>query len=246
MGVKFTYYGGMCVLVERSDGKKLLFDPYISKNPQTEVPVSRFYDVDYVFVTHNANDHYGDVEELMTNSRATLISGSDVVRRIGEVFEVPRERRIGTMYGDEREIDGVTKLHTVTAIHHSKTTKNGVTASAPAFGFIVDVEPGITYYHAGDTCLFSDMKLYRELYHPHVMAVGIWKFKEPYPPCDMAPREAAYAVSYAGPEVVIPTHYPKGSSAPSVFERHLETLAPHVAVKSEIEKTFVCTPFRVE
>ena len=28
---KFTYYGGMCVLVERSDGFKMLFDPYIKK-----------------------------------------------------------------------------------------------------------------------------------------------------------------------------------------------------------------------
>ena len=39
MPVKFTFFGAMCVLVERSDGKKLLFDPYISGNPQTTVPL---------------------------------------------------------------------------------------------------------------------------------------------------------------------------------------------------------------
>lgn len=39
MAAKFTFYGGMCVLVERSDGKKLLFDPYISDNPQTTTPL---------------------------------------------------------------------------------------------------------------------------------------------------------------------------------------------------------------
>ena len=58
-------------------------------------------------------------------------------------------------------------------------------ASHPAFGFIVEVEPGVTYYHVGDTCLFSDMRMYRELYHPNVMTVGISRFKEPYPPCEM-------------------------------------------------------------
>ena len=77
--------------------------------------------------------------------------------------------------------------HTVQAIHRSKETTNGAEASHPAFGFIVEIEPGVTYYHVGDTCLFSDMRMYRELYHPHVMTVGISSFKAPYPPCEMPP-----------------------------------------------------------
>ena len=57
MSTKFTYFGGMAVLVERSDGYKILCDPYISKNPATDVDVKELYDVDLVLVTHAAFDH---------------------------------------------------------------------------------------------------------------------------------------------------------------------------------------------
>lgn len=76
------------------------------------------------------------------------------------------------------------------------------------------------------------------------MTVGISRFKEPYPPCEMPPREAAYAVSYVGPDVVIPTHYPTGSSALEEFRGHMETLAPRVIIKEEMEKPFYFLPAR--
>lgn len=94
----------------------------------------------------------------------------------------------------------------------------------------------------GDTCLFGDMRLYRELYHPTVMTVGISSFKAPYPPCEMPAREAAYAVSYVGPDVVIPTHYPESSHVPEEFRKHMETLAPQVKIQGKIGKTFLYIP----
>lgn len=247
MGTKFTFFGAMCVLVERSDGKKLLFDPYITENPQTNVPLEYFYDIDYLFVTHNAGDHFGDADKIMQNApKAVLFSGKDVNRHVQKLIKLPRERWFGTIYGDRRQLDETTVVHTVNAIHRSKETTNGAEASHPAFGFIVEVEPGVTYYHVGDTCLFSDMRMYRELYHPNVMTVGISSFKAPYPPCEMPPREAAYAVSYVGPDVVIPTHYPEGSKAPEEFKKHMETLAPQVTIKGDIDKPFFFIPSRIE
>ena len=32
MSTKFTYVGGMCMLIQRSDGYKILVDPYLRKN----------------------------------------------------------------------------------------------------------------------------------------------------------------------------------------------------------------------
>lgn len=247
MAVKFTFYGAMCVLVERSDGKKILFDPYLTKNPQNHTALENFYDIDYLLVTHNAGDHFGDADVIMQNSNAVLLSGKDVNRRIQKLVKLPRERWYGTIYGDCRKLDDVTTVHVVNAIHRSKEAVGDIgEASHPAFGFIVEIEPGVTYYHVGDTCLFGDMRMYRELYHPNVMAIGISKFKEPYPPCEMPPREAAYAVSYVGPDVVIPTHYPVGSSAPQEFEMHMKTVAPNVLIKPEIEQPFLYHPFCVE
>ena len=67
MGVRFTYYGGMCFLVERSDGYKALFDPYFNENKHTEKCASDFYDVDAILVSHHAFDHYGDTCLLYTS-----------------------------------------------------------------------------------------------------------------------------------------------------------------------------------
>ena len=49
-----------------------------------------------------------------------------------------------------------------------------------------------------------------------------------------------------GPDVVIPTHYPTGSSALEEFRGHMETLAPRVIIKEEMEKPFYFLPARVE
>lgn len=132
MPVKFTFFGAMCVLVERSDGKKLLFDPYISGNPQTTVPLETFYDIDYLFVTHNAGDHFGDADVIMQNApKAVLISGKDVNRHVQKLGKLPRERWYGTIYGDRRALDDQTVFHTVQAIHRSKESTDGVEASHP-------------------------------------------------------------------------------------------------------------------
>jgi L-ascorbate metabolism protein UlaG (beta-lactamase superfamily) len=58
-----------------------------------------------------------------------------------------------------------------------------------------------TIYHAGDTALFSDMKLIGQLYKPDVALLPIGSL------FTMAPLEAAIAVSLIKPKVVIPMHY---------------------------------------
>ena len=45
MATKFTYFGGMCILVERSDGYKILFDPYLSANPATKTTPDEVKDI---------------------------------------------------------------------------------------------------------------------------------------------------------------------------------------------------------
>ena len=110
-GTKFTFYGAMCVLVERSDGKKFLFDPYITKNVQCTTPLENFYDIDYLFVTHNAGDHFGDADVIMQNAeKAVLVSGKDVNRHIQKLVKLPRERWYGTIYGDARKLDDISTL----------------------------------------------------------------------------------------------------------------------------------------
>ncbi len=65
MAVKFTYYGGMAVHIERSDGYQILVDPYFTGNPAVNGLPKEMYDVDLVLVTHAAFDHFGDTADIM-------------------------------------------------------------------------------------------------------------------------------------------------------------------------------------
>jgi L-ascorbate metabolism protein UlaG (beta-lactamase superfamily) len=68
-------------------------------------------------------------------------------------------------------------------------------------GFVVRLEDGFTLYHAGDTCLFGDMRLIGELYRPDLAMLPIGDL------FTMGPREAAYAIRLLGVKRVIPMHW---------------------------------------
>jgi L-ascorbate metabolism protein UlaG (beta-lactamase superfamily) len=70
-----------------------------------------------------------------------------------------------------------------------------------AAGYVLTVAGGAVLYHAGDTAVFSDMKLIRELYRPEVVMLPIGGH------FTMDPREAALAVRFLEPAVVLPLHF---------------------------------------
>ena len=70
-----------------------------------------------------------------------------------------------------------------------------------AAGFVLTITDGPVLYHAGDTSPFRDMELIRELYQPQIAMLPIGGFYT------MGPREAALAVKFIAPEVVLPLHF---------------------------------------
>lgn len=242
---KFTFYGGMCMLLERHDGYKIIVDPYITGNPSCSKDVSEFYDVDLVVITHAAFDHFGDAVKILQNSKAQVMCGSEcrvLIERGGVKLE--EGRHLGTIYGDCRKF-GETTIRTVQAWHGSGVEYDGVRHSYYPFGYMIQLEPGVTYYHTGDTYISSEMKLLHDLFHPQVMVVGISKISEPFP-CEMTAREAAIATSYVAPDVVIPCHYAPGDPALEEFLTQVKVLSPDTIVKAGSGKAFTYIPFRVE
>jgi len=88
-----------------------------------------------------------------------------------------------------------------------------------AVGFIINIpHHNVTFYHAGDTNVFSDMKLIDELYKPDVAFLPIGDC------LGMGPREAAYATKHflATPKTIIPMHFnsfPVLTGTPEEFEK---------------------------
>jgi len=70
-----------------------------------------------------------------------------------------------------------------------------------AAGYVLAIADGPVLYHAGDTAVFSDMKLIRELYKPEVAMLPIGGH------FTMGPKEAALATRFIEPKVVLPLHF---------------------------------------
>ncbi len=68
-------------------------------------------------------------------------------------------------------------------------------------GFVVELENGQRFYHAGDTALFGDLRLIGELHHPDVAFLPIGGH------FTMDPAAAARAVELLGVTTVVPIHY---------------------------------------
>ena len=70
-----------------------------------------------------------------------------------------------------------------------------------AAGYVLTLEDGVTIYYAGDTCLFGDMRLIGELYHPDTACLPIGDLYT------MGPEQAARAAEWLGVRQVIPMHW---------------------------------------
>jgi L-ascorbate metabolism protein UlaG (beta-lactamase superfamily) len=93
-----------------------------------------------------------------------------------------------------------------------------------ACGYVVEFSNGVKIYHAGDTCVFGDMAIIREIYAPEICMLPIGDHYT------MGPREAAYACKLLKPNTVIPMHFgtfPVLTGTPAEFRK----LAPEVEIR---------------
>ena len=96
-----------------------------------------------------------------------------------------------------------------------------------ATGFVVRREDNRTIYFAGDTALFGDMRLIRELYAPEIAFLPIGDHYT------MDPAAAAKACEMLGVRQVVPMHYgtfPALTGSPDDLKKLVEPLGVDVLV----------------
>ena len=71
----------------------------------------------------------------------------------------------------------------------------------PSVGYVVELENGFKIYHSGDTGVFGDMALIRELYAPVLAILPIGDLYT------MGPFQAAHAVRLLGVQHVLGSHW---------------------------------------
>lgn len=151
--IELAYYGHSCFEISTNE-VSLLFDPFITPNPQ-----ARYIDVNslspnYILISHGHQDHVADVGHIYQNSRATIISNYEIVNWFfgqgidqADGIQMNHGGKLTLPFGTVKYVNAV----------HSSNMPDGAYGGNPG-GFVVEVG-GKTIYFAGDTALTWDMKL---------------------------------------------------------------------------------------
>jgi L-ascorbate metabolism protein UlaG (beta-lactamase superfamily) len=197
--MQLTWLGHSCVQLTGS--KKVLIDPFVEgKSVLGTNP-------DLVAVTHGHSDHMGEVVALGKKTVAI----TEIARYL-KTKGVPAE---SMNIGGTITVNGVGFTMTP-AMHTGWIDEAGIGGGAA--GFVIEMD-GVRVYHAGDTGLFSDMKLIGELYRPHVALLPIGGRYT------MGTAEAMMAANFIGAKTVIPIHYntyEKITADPFSFKKAIE------------------------
>ena len=149
--MKLTYYGHSCFAVE-TNGKKLLFDPFISPNELAKDINIASIEADYILVSHGHFDHIADCVTIAQSAGAKVICN-------WEIYEWLNKQGVNNVHpmntGGRRGF-GDFEVKCVAA-QHSSGLPDGSYGGNP-MGFIVYSKEN-TFYYSGDTALTMDMQL---------------------------------------------------------------------------------------
>ncbi len=204
--LKITYLGHSTILISTPGGKRLLVDPWTTTNPACPSEfreVSALGKLDAILVTHMHSDHAGDIASVVSaNPDAQVFAIFEAAMHIGTLgaTSIQPMNIGGTVHSLGCEF-------TMTHAQHSSSYSSSAEAETPMLyggdpaGFVLRLEDGFTLYISGDTGLFGDMALIRELYRPGVAVLPVGdRFT-------MGPLQAAHAVRLLGVKHVIPVHH---------------------------------------
>jgi L-ascorbate metabolism protein UlaG (beta-lactamase superfamily) len=229
LGFRFTWYGHATVHVESEAGTSIVIDPWFG-HPLSPAGADAIERCDVMLVTHGHHDHLGAVPGDVENADALTIA-----RRTHPVWPSIHELSlwlgahdtgadiVGMNKGGSVDVAGV-RVSMVSADHSAGDFVED--SGLPLYlgepvGFVVELENGRTFYHAGDTALFGDMRLINEMYRPEVAFLPIGGH------FTMDPPAAARAVELLGCSTVVPIHYgtfPALAGTPDQLREELEHL----------------------
>ena len=212
----FTYLGHSTVRCDLPGGEVVLIEAFVGSNPSCPEELKSFDRLDAILITHGHPDHMADAVELALEHEPQVVVATFEVTHWLESKGV--KNTSGMNLGGTQDVLGL-RVTQVKAEHSSgildgdRFVDGGV-----ASGFVVRLPDGFTFYHAGDTALFSDMQLIAKLYRPELAFLPIGDH------FTMNPRQAAMACRYLGIRKVVPIHwgtFPVLTGTPEQFEREV-------------------------
>ncbi|MCZ8514183.1 metal-dependent hydrolase [Paenibacillus filicis] len=194
--IKVEFHGHSCVQLTGGE-HSLIIDPFLSDNPDARIMPDSVR-VQHVLLTHAHSDHIQDAAAIALNNDAQLIA----IHELANYMSWQGVRTQDMNIGGKLSL-GYAEVHMVQAFHSSGIVlpdeQRIIYAGMPA-GLILKWE-GKTILHAGDTNLFSDMKLIGERFDIDLAFLPIGDLYT------MGPEDAALAAEWLKAKLVVPVHY---------------------------------------
>lgn len=208
---------------ELSDGTaRVLIDPFLKPNNPTSPVTADELEPTHILISHGHVDHMADAVGLARRTGAPVVSIVEVAhwmdaRGVERTFD---PNLGGVVEFDWGWVKLVQALHTSTLPGEGEDPLSAETGTpvGQASGLVINIG-GVTVYHLGDTCLFSDMKLIAERTPVDVACVPIGGHYT------MGIDDAAYACGLIGASTVFPMHYgtfPAIEVDPAEFKSQVE------------------------
>ncbi|MGG3800104.1 metal-dependent hydrolase [Metabacillus fastidiosus] len=194
--MRVSYHGHSVVKIE-TKGKTIVIDPFITGNPVTDLEASTL-EIDIILLTHGHNDHVGDTVQLAKRNNALVVAPHELANYLSWQGLNVHPMHIGGAF----EFD-FGKVKFTQAFHGSgyEETENKTIVYTGMPGGILFTAEGKTVYHAGDTALFSDLKLIGERNNIDLAFLPIGDN------FTMGPEDAADAAKWIRAKTVVPIHY---------------------------------------